>query len=57
MKSHQSLNNKCYLNFPCHVHSANNLSKDDVLVVQPLCLLYRQEELAAVGPGAGVGHG
>merc|ERR1719291_953065 len=32
-------------------------AKDDMLVVQPLCLDGGDEELRSVGVGAGVGHG
>ena len=39
------------------VHALDDLSEDDVLAVEPGGLGGAQEELAAVGVGAGVGHG
>merc|ERR1712037_598884 len=39
------------------VHALDDLSEDDVLAVEPGGLCGAQEELAAVGVGAGVGHG
>ena len=38
------------------VHPLDDLTEDDVLAVQPLGLGGAQEELGAVGVGAGVGH-
>ncbi len=39
-----------------NIHALDNLSEDDVLAVQPGGLGSADEELAAVGVGAGVGH-
>merc|ERR1712156_1027387 len=39
------------------VHALDDLSEDDVFAVEPRGLGGAQEELAAVGVGAGVGHG
>ena len=39
------------------VHALDHLAEDDVLAVEPGGLGGAQEELAAVGVGAGVGHG
>ncbi len=44
------------LHLPDHVHALDHLAKDHVLAVQPGRLLGRDEELAAVGVLAGVGH-
>jgi len=45
------------LNLLDGVHALDNLAEDDVLAVEPGGLGGAQEELAAVGVGAGVGHG
>lgn len=39
-----------------NVHALDNLSEDDVPVVQPGGLHGRQEELGAIGVGASVSH-
>jgi hypothetical protein len=39
-----------------NVHALNNLSEDNVPVVQPGGLHGRQEELGAIGVGASVSH-
>jgi hypothetical protein len=46
------------LNLAQHRHGVgvNHLAKDDVLAVEPLCFCQREEELAAVGVGPGVGR-
>ena len=36
--------------------AADDVAKDDVLPVQPVCLLRRNEKLGTVGVGARVGH-
>jgi len=43
--------------FSNDIHSLNNLSKDDMLSVQPGGLGRTDEELRSVGVGPGIGHG
>lgn len=46
-----------HLNLPQDIQAFCDLPKHHVLAIQPIGLVARQEELGAVGVGAGVGHG
>lgn len=46
-----------HLNLPQDVQAFCDLPEHDVLAVQPICLVTRQEELGAIGVWARIGHG